>query len=164
MRIVVCFTALLALFLASCMDHANTQTSSAGPIKSFPTSQPPPSPADFGDMVVITSPKDNAKVAETENVDGRLTNRGDSWPVVLVKPDGSLPYYVQDEVSAVHSSGSFAVNAHIGDPRTPQNTNFTIIVIMAPSKTIADELSRKATIEVLDPDWPRSVPVVVHRN
>jgi len=166
MRRIVVSTALLALFFAVQSDGGQTTAKYSNPANVLPV-EPVSSGlalADSSPLVAITAPKANGMVDETDEVDGKLTNPGHAWPVVLVKPAGDQPYYVQDEVTSIASSGEFTAKAHFGIQSTPSGTKFKIVIAMAPSQADAGKLKQGTALDTPPAGWPKSEPVNVVRN
>jgi hypothetical protein len=111
--------------------------------------------------VVVLSPKEGGKVSQSEDVDGQLNVPG--WPVLLVKPEGDQPWWVQSPVDEV-VMGKFTSQAQFGEADTKAGTKFKIVVVVAPSKDEARKFERGMKRKSLPAGLPRSEPVSVVRG
>jgi hypothetical protein len=85
-----------------------------------------------GQHVAILSPSPDAVAGRISTLSGQITGNGHGWPVVLVQPVlAGEPWYVQPEVTAVQSNGTFSTPVYIGSATTPPHTQFRIVVILA---------------------------------
>jgi len=118
--------------------------------------------ADKEANIAIVSPKDGAKAAQSEEVEGKLNI--DGWPVVLVQPQaGEKVWWIQEPVEEI-DKGKFTVPVRLGDDKTPVGTKFKLVIIVAKDKQEAQKYERGKTRATLPPGLPKSEPVVVSRG
>jgi hypothetical protein len=110
---------------------------------------------------VIVSPRRGAEVERFEEMEGRLT--GDGWPVVLVKPPGDEPWYVQPRVEGV-KDGKFTSKVYFGDGETRSGTRFRIIILVVKNQAAAARFEAGDTLKTLPASLPKSEPVVVTKE
>jgi hypothetical protein len=117
-------------------------------------------------LVEIVSPQNGARVAQIEQVDGRLdtAKTREGWPVVLVRVDNLNEWWVQpvDEIQ----NGQFSSSTNFGNATPPPpGTKFRIVVVVAKSKSEAKRrFPAGARIGALPPDLPKSAYVTVERG
>jgi hypothetical protein len=111
---------------------------------------------------VVDSPTADEAVEESSQVDGHLNETG--WPVVLVKPPGDLPWYVQAPVESLTDGKKFSVAAKFGDSMTKPRTKFKVVIIVAKDKRAAYEYETGAQLKALPPGLPRSKTITVSRG
>lgn len=109
----------------------------------------------------VVSPKAGGMVEEFSEVEGRLMQPG--WPVVLIKPPGDQPWYVQAPVESI-SDGSFSVPGRFGDAMTKAGTKFRVIIIVAKDKRAAHQYETGAQLKALPPGSLRSETITVTRG
>jgi len=127
----------------------------------FLVAEPPDKKEEKKD-VVVTSPKEGAKVSQSEEIEGQLNTEG--WPVVFVKPEvGDFPWWVQTPVEEV-VKGKFSTTAQFGDAATKPGTRYRIQIVVAKSKEDAMKFERGMTRNALPAGLPRSDPVKVVRE
>jgi hypothetical protein len=108
---------------------------------------------------VVLSPKEGAKVSQTEELEGKLNTEG--WPVVLVKPlVADEPWWVQSPVDELNK-GKFTTELRFGNEQTKPGTKFRVVIVVAKSKEEAFKFERGMTRAALPAGLPRSVPVTV---
>jgi hypothetical protein len=112
--------------------------------------------------VVVLSPRDGAKVSQTEEVEGKVTAEG--WPVVFVKPlAGDEPWWTQSPVEELNN-GKFTSQVYFGNEQTKAGTKFRVVVVVARNKGEAHKFERGTTRSALPGGLPRSAPVNVTRE
>src|SRR4051794_10545625 len=80
-----------------------------------------------GEMeAVIVSPKNGSTVTHNEDLRGLIHGRG--WPVVLVRPPGAQPWWVQPPVDDV-INGKFSSPVYFGDETSPDGMRFKVIIL-----------------------------------
>jgi hypothetical protein len=109
----------------------------------------------------ITSPKDRGVVSQVDELEGSLV-ASSGHPVVLVRPTGDEPWWIQPLVEEIED-GQFTAKAHFGDDRTSSGTRFKVVVLVVKDQKAAREYKAGTTLKVLPPGVPRSAEVIVFR-
>jgi hypothetical protein len=119
----------------------------------------------FGPAVTILTPTKGSLVPRFGQLTGQVFTRDGSWPVVLIHPLlRGEPWYVQPEVRAVQSNGTFADPIYVGNDATPVGTQFALEIVMAPSQQAAYSLFPVGKmLHSLPAGLPVSKIVTVHR-
>ena len=94
--------------------------------------------------IVITSPADNARVAQREIVRGKVNNHNlHVW--VIIHPMSGNQYWVQPKVT-IKQDGQWSVQSHFGRPNMDSNENFEV-------KAVAEPLVQLKEGDILA-NWP----------
>jgi RNA polymerase sigma factor (sigma-70 family) len=107
---------------------------------------------------VIVSPKDGGTVSHNEDLEGRIRGRG--WPVVLIRPHGAQPWWVQPSVDDV-INGKFSCPVYFGNETSPDGMRFKVVILVARDRSEARSFSAGSTLQTLPPNLPSSEPITV---
>jgi hypothetical protein len=113
---------------------------------------------------VFETPEKGAKVAQIEQVEGRLETK-EGWPVVLVRPTNVNQWWAQPVVEKVEDDRRFACSVTFGNEGTSSGTKYRLVIIVVKSKSEAEsKFPAGKLIESLPPSLPRSDYLNVERE